>query len=280
MLSVELPEATILAEQLNQQVLGKQVKSCGTQESKGLQRIGMLEPDLTIFDQLVDAKINEIMSRGNVIVIKFDNNLDLVIGLEYGGELFYFQNAKDASSFHVKLVFTDDTALTVRLTRMGVIQLLDEDSLNMSYVYKRDFDLTKMSATHKDFTLERFSSVFSEKNKMLKAVLVGKDAIIVGISNSTFQDILYRAKLHPKRKASQLSSEETKRLYGSIKFVITERIRLNGKQDFKDMNQKNGGYMPAMGPHMKEQYCPECGTIIQKLSHGGGHVYLCPSCQK
>jgi formamidopyrimidine-DNA glycosylase len=194
--------------------------------------------------------------------------------------LFYFENAEDASSFHVKLVFTDNTALTVRLTSMGVIQLLDEDTLDLSYVYKRDFDLTKMSATDEDFTLQCFSSVFSEKNKMLKAVLVGKDAIIVGISNSTFQDILYRAKLHPKRKASQLSGEETKRLYEAIKFVVTERIRLNGKQDFKDMNQKNGGYIPAMGPHMKEQYCPECGTIIQKLSHGGGHVYLCPACQK
>ena len=279
-MSVELPEATILAEQLTQQVLGKQVKSCETQESKGLQRIGMLEPDLSIFDQLVEAKIEKILCRGNVVVIKFDNKLDLIIGLEYGGELFYFQNATDASSFHVKLVFTDNTALTVRLTSMGVIQLLEEDSLGMSYVYKRDFDLKKMSATNDDFTLENFSSIFSQKNKMLKSVLVGKDAIIVGISNSTFQDILYRAKLHPKHKASELSAEETQRLYDAIKLVITERIRLNGKEDFQDLNQKHGDYIPAMGPHMKEQYCPECGTVIQKLSHGGGHVYLCPSCQK
>lgn len=278
-MSVELPEATILSEQLSQQVLGKQVKSYETQESKGLQRVGMLEPDLTVFDQLVETKIDKIVSRGNVLVIKFDNKLDLIIGLEYGGELFYFQNAKHASSFHVKLVFTDNTALTVRLTSMGVIQLLDDNSLDLSYVYKRDFDLTKMSATNDDFTLEAFSSMLSNKNKMLKAVLVGKDAIIVGISNSTFQDILYRAKLHPKRKASELSAEETQSLYDAIKFVVTERIRLNGKEDFQDMYQKHGSYVPAMGPHMKEQYCPQCGTIIQKLSHGGGHVYLCPSCQ-
>ena len=278
-MSVELPEATILAKQLNERVLGKQVKMCETQESKGLQRIGMLEPDLTVFDQLVGAKIKRILSRGNVIAIEFDNKTDLVVGLEYGGELFYYQNATDASSFHVKLVFTDNTTLTVRLTSMGVIQLLDEDNINMSYVYKRDFDLSKLSATDEDFTLQRFSSVFSEKNNMLKAVLVGKDAVVVGISNSTFQDILYRAKLHPKRKASELSVDETQRLYDAIKFVVNERVKLNGKEDFQDMYQKHGSYVPAMGPHMKEQYCPECGTIIQKISHGGGHVYLCPSCQ-
>lgn len=278
-MSVELPEAKILTEQMNQQVLGKQIKSCQTQPSKGLQRIGMLEPDLTVFDQLVDAKINQIVFRGNVIVLKFDNKMDLILGLEYGGEFFYHKNSDQASRFHVKLTFCDNTALTVRLTSMGVIQLLKDDSLDLSYVYKRDFDTTKFSATDENFTFKRFFSVFSEKNKMLKAVLVGKDAIIVGISNSTFQDILYRARLHPKRKASELSTAETKRLYDAIKFVINERIRLNGKEDFKDMNQKNGAYVPAMGPHMREHYCLECGTIIEKLSHGGGHVYLCPTCQ-
>ena len=278
-MSVELPEAKILAEQMNQQVLGKQVKSCQTQESKGLQRIGMLEPDLTVFDQLVNAKIEQIIARGNVIVVKFDNKLDLVVGLEYGGELFYFKDQNDVSLFHVRLNFTDNTALTVRLTSMGVIQLLNEADLDKSYVYKRDFDETKMSPSDEEFTFEQFSLRFTEQNKMLKAVLVGKDAIVVGLSNSTFQDILYRAKLHPKRKASELSADETQRLYGAIKFVVNERIRLNGKNDFQDMYQKHGSYTAAMGPHMKEHNCPECGTAIQKLSHGGGHVYLCPSCQ-
>lgn len=279
-MSVELPEAKILAEQLNKQVLGKQVKSCQTQESKGLQRIGMLEPDLTVFDQLVNAEIKQITSRGNVIVMKFDNNMDLVIGLEYGGELFYHKSPKEASRFHVKLDFTDNTGITVRLTSMGVIQLLNNDKIDNSYVYKRDFDLTKLAPTDKEFTLEQFSSKFAEQNKMLKAVLVGKDAIIVGISNSTFQDILYRAKIHPKRKASDLSSEETQRLYDSIKLVVNERVRLNGKEGFKDLHQKQGGYTPAMGPNMKKQNCPECGTPIEKLSLGGGQVYLCQTCQK
>ena len=279
-MSVELPEAKILAEQMNQKVLGKQVKTCQTQESKGLQRIGMLEPDLTVFDNLVGTKIEQVTARGNVIVVKFDNNMDLVIGLEYGGELFYHENEDDVSRFHVKLGFTDNTALTVRLISMGVIQLLSDDSLNSSYVYKRDFDYTKLSAPDKEFTFQTFSAKLSEKNKMLKAVLVGKDAIVVGISNSTFQDILYRAKLHPKRKSAELSHEETKRLYDAIRYVIKERIRLKGKEDFQDMYQKHGSYTPAMGPHMKQQNCPECGTPIQKLSHGGGHVYLCPSCQK
>ena len=278
-MSIELPEAKILTDQMNQKVLGKYVESCQTHESKGLQRVGMLESDLTVFNQLVGAKIEQAVSRGNVIVVKFDNKMDIVIGLEYGGELFYHKNSNDVSRFHLKINFTDNTALTIRLTGMGVIQLLKDDSLENSYVYKRDFDFTKLSSLDNDFTIQRFSKMFSQLNKALKTALVGKDAIVVGISNSTFQDILYRARLNPKRKASGLSEDEIQRLFDTIKFVVTKRIKLNGKEHFQDIYQKHGKYIPSMGPNMKDQKCPECGTTIQKLSYGGGHIYLCPSCQ-
>ncbi|MGD9131565.1 MAG: DNA-formamidopyrimidine glycosylase family protein [Candidatus Bathyarchaeota archaeon] len=279
-MSVELPEAKILAEQMNQKLRGKQVKSFQAKDCERLQKIGMMEKDPNTFNQLVNATIETIESRGNVLRIKFDNGTNMIIGPEYGGEIFYTTDATDVPRFHLRLDFIDDTVLTVRLTSMGVIQVRKDDELDSSYVYKRDFDATKLAATEEDFTFEQFSKRMAEHKKMLKSVLVGKDAIIVGISNSTFQDILYRARIHPKRRASELNEEEMRSLYDAILFVFNERIRLNGKDIFRDLHQKKGGYTPAMGPNMKEQNCPECGTLIVKLSHGGGHVYLCPTCQK
>jgi formamidopyrimidine-DNA glycosylase len=240
----------------------------------------MMDKDLTSFNQLVDGKIDFVISRGNVICIKFDNRANLILGPEYGGEIFYHPDAANVPKFHLCLDFSDGTLLTVRLTSMGVIQVLKADELERSYVYKRDFDSTKLSATDEVFTFERFSKRMAEHNKMLKSVLVGKDAVLVGISNSTFQDILYRAKLHPKRKASELNAEEMRSLYDAIQFVFKERLRLDGKDQFHDLYGKQGSYTPAMGPNMKQQTCPKCGTPIEKLSLGGGHVYLCPSCQK
>jgi len=113
----------------------------------------------------------------------------------------------------------------------------------------------------------------------LKSVLVGKDAVVVGLSNSAFQDIIYRARLHPKRKASELNMNERQALYDAIKHVLRERIRLKGKDQFYDLYGNEGGYTPAMGPNMKQQNCPACGTSIEKLSVGGGHVFFCPKCQ-
>ena len=114
---------------------------------------------------------------------------------------------------------------------------------------------------------------------MLKSVLVGKDAIVVGLSNSAFQDIIFRAKLHPKRKASELNQSERQILFDAIRFVLQERIRLKGKDQFYDLFGNQGSYAPAMGPNMKQRRCTECGTSIEKLSVGGGHIYLCPKCQ-
>ena len=279
-MSVELPEAKILAEQMNCDLKGKRVKSFLVKDCERLQRIGMMDKDLKSFNQLIDTKIENVTSRGNVIRVKFDNGANLILGPEYGGEIFYHTDSTEVPRFHLRVDFSGGTVLTVRLTSMGVIQVLRDDELERSYVYKRDFDFTKLSAAEEEFTFERFSKRMADHNKMLKAVLVGKDAVIVGVSNSTFQDILYRARVHPKRRASELDEEEMRRLYDAIRLVFDERIRLNGKDIFRDLHGKQGGYTPAMGPNMKQQNCPECGTPIQKLSHGGGHVYLCPSCQK
>ncbi|MHA2330354.1 MAG: zinc finger domain-containing protein [Candidatus Hodarchaeales archaeon] len=34
-----------------------------------------------------------------------------------------------------------------------------------------------------------------------------------------------------------------------------------------------------MGPNMKVKKCSDCGMGIEKMSFGGGQIYLCPRCQ-
>ena len=279
-MSIELPEAKILAEQMNEELLGKRIKSCRLQDYERLQRIGMLDKDTKSFDQLVNGKIESIMSRGNVILVKLNNGMNLVLGPEYGGKIFYHTSEKKVpNKFHLKVNFDDDTSLTVRLASMGIINAMKDKELNQSYVYRRDFNPEIISPVDEQFTFERFAKLLTENNRMLKSVLVGKDAVVVGLSNSAFQDIIYRAKLHPKRKASELSKIERKALYDAIKLMLQERLRLKGKNQFYNLYGRQGEYIPAMGPNMKQQICPVCGTPIEKLSVGGGHVYLCPNCQ-
>jgi formamidopyrimidine-DNA glycosylase len=279
-MSVELPEAYVVAEQMNRELRQKQIRSYQLQNHERLQKLGFMNKDAKTFDQIVKGKIDSVESRGNVILLKLDNRTSLILGPEYGGRIQYHKTADKVADFHLKLDFTDGSALTVRLTGMGVIQVMKDSELDRSYVYRRDFLGKGLSPSdEKNFTFERFGRLLSNNGNMMKTVLVGKDAVVVGLGNAAFQDIVFRAKLHPKRKASSLTTQETRSLYDSIKLLIQERIRLGGKEQFADLYGKQGQYKAAMGPNFKDKTCPRCGSRIEKLSLGGGITYFCPKCQ-
>ena len=279
-MSIELPEAKILADQMNKELKGKRINSYCLRDCGKLQKIGFINRDTKSFDQLVNREVESVTSRGNSIRVKLDEEMNMILSPEYGGELFYHSHeATVPEKFHLKIDFSDKTALTVRFTSMGGMRVLKDAELTDSYTFKRDFNTEILSPTDGDFTFERFSRLLSDNNRALKPVLVGKDAVLVGLSNSAFQDIIYRARLHPRRKASELNLNEQKALYNSVKFVLRERLRLNGKNQFLDLYQNQGRYISAMGPNMRKKNCPVCKSPIQELSLGGGKVFVCPKCQ-
>lgn len=279
-MSVELPEARILARQMNEELPGKMIEACRARDYERMQRIGFMNRDIDDYQRLVDGGVESVASRGNSILVRLDNGMNLFIAPEYGGRILYHERGVTVpEKYHLRIDFTDGTALTVRITSMGVIQAVNDEGLEKSYVYRRDFS-GKLSPAEEDFTLNRFSGLLKERNQQLKRVLVGKDAVVVGISNSAFQDVLYRAGLHPKRRASELTGDERRALHDAINQLVQERTKLGGKDRFLDLYGRRGGYEPVMGPNMKQQACPRCGAPIERLSVGGGQVYLCPNCQR
>jgi formamidopyrimidine-DNA glycosylase len=279
-LSVELPEAQILAKQMNEELRGKQIQTNQLQNYEKLQRIGFINRDISAFNQLNDGKIESVLSRGNVIRVKLDNGWNLILGPEYGGRILYQAKETLPSKINLKLCFADKTMLTVSLTGMGAIQALKDSKLGNSYVYKRDFSAKASPLEETEFTFDRFSRELSDKNVNIKAALVGKDAVVVGLSNSAFQDIIYRAYIHPKRKASSLSETEKRALYYAAKHMIEERIKSGGKDQFTDLHGRRGNYTPQMGPNMRDKTCKTCDTKVEGISLGGGQTFYCPSCQK
>ena len=279
-MSIELPEALILAEQMNKEIIGKQIQSYDLHDYERLQKIGFLNKNIKDFDLLLDCKIRSVASRGNLIRLLLDNNNNLLIGPEYGGRVLYHRNDKKLpQKIHLKITFTDNTKLTVRLTGMGAIKAVKNSELEHSYLYKRDFS-DVLSPLDEAFTFDHFSELLGTMKRGIKSIIVGKDAVLVGLSNSAFQDIIYRAKLYPKIKGSLLNEQQKRALFDSIKIVVNERIKLGGKNQFVDLYGKPGQYLPAMGPNMKGKTCSVCNLGIDKISVGGGQIYYCPHCQE
>ena len=276
-MSIELPEARILAEQLNETIVGKVIKSYNLRDVERMIKIGFVNKNISDFETIRGKTVEKVVSRGNTIKVSLSDSMNLLLAPEYGGVITYVE-ADDVPKYHLKLLFRDETALTVRITSMGLIYAVPDEGLKDNYMYSRDF-MGGVSPDEPEYTWAWFKETFGSENKQLKPLIVGKDAHIIGLGNAAFQDIIYRARLHPKRRASELSEDELRALFDSIKHVVDERLKLGGKTDFTDIHGVNGGYVPAMSPNMKDQTCPICGAKIEKIAHGGGSVYLCPSCQ-
>ena len=277
-MSIELPEAHILATQMNEALPGKKVKSYDLRDIERMVKIGFIR-NVSDFGDLVGKTMTGVTSRGNTIRVRLDGSMNLLIGPEYGGVIRLVGEGGEVPRYHLRLDFADGSRLTVRITSMGIISALKDCDLEKSYLYRRDF-MGGVSPDSEEVTFERFRGLMSSENRQIKPLLVGKEALFVGLSNSAYQDAIYRASVHPKRRASELSRDEMRALYDAINAVIKERLRLGGKDEFTDLYGNPGGYKPAMGPNMKGQNCPKCGTPIERLAHGGGHVYLCPRCQR
>jgi len=275
-MSFEYPEAKILAKQIDATLAGKRIESYDLKDCEKLQRIGFVNKNLGDFAQLAGRRVSGAVSSGNTIRVSLDAGVNLMLSPEYGGVILYHPKGEEAK-YHLKLGFSDGASLTARLTSMGVIYVARDEQLEGFYMYKRDY----MGAPNPvDVSAKEFKERVSFKGTQLKPILVGKDAIMTGLSNSAFQDVMWRAGIHPHRKASEISPQQLDVLYTAIMSLVDERLRLGGKDEVVDLFGKPGGYTPKMGPNMRDQVCPRCGAKVEKMAHGGGQVYFCPGCQK
>lgn len=279
--SVELPEAQILAEQMMDTLLEKKIKSVDIKDSDRLRKIGFMNKKIKDYDRLVGCKIKSIEQRGNVIRIQMNKKMNLVLCPDYGANIrFHKEVTTLPKKHHFKAEFIDGTYLTVRQTGMGLVYSATDQEVKDLYVIKRDFSDIPSPVGEHDFTAERFVELLDAKGQNIKAAIVGKTAVVVGLSNAAFQEIIFKAGIHPKRNTSTLTNDEKHSLYDSMKQILNSRICSGGKDNWENLYGQPGRHIPVMGPNMKDKNCPQCNAAIEKIAHGGGQVYFCPRCQR
>jgi formamidopyrimidine-DNA glycosylase len=281
--SVECPEALILARQMHGRLPGRKVASVRLRGQERLARIGFMNRDPGDYQRLVGHRVLSASARGLTILVELDGGMRLVIGPEYGGVVRLFEEAgsgeAEAARANLSLAFRNGSTLVVRLTGMGCIRAEPIWSLESNYLYRRDFLGPAADPLDKSFTLGRFRRQLAAAPRTLKAALVGKEAVVVGLGNAAFQEVAFAAGLHPKRRASELSVDEQRALFDALRRVLKERLRLGGKEGFVDLDGRPGRYRPVMGPALAGRKCPSCGARIAKVAIGGGPTYYCPRCQ-
>lgn len=118
-----------------------------------------------------------------------------------------------------------------------------------------------------------------EVQKLSAKAALATEQRIPGLGNGVLQDILWNARISPRRKVNTLSAAETHDLYASVTGTLAEMTRLGGRDTEKDLFGDPGGYLTVMSAKNAGAPCPGCGGPIRKEAYLGGSVYYCAQCQ-
>ena len=278
---IEMPEAVTLARQMNAELAGKTIVrfTRGTQTHKFL---WLNRPDEEYEAILPGKTITSASSYGRSLYLHMGKENLLWWG-DAGGKILYHAPGEVLpAKHHLNWEFSDGSHLTYALQMWGAVKLLDAAEFN-----ERPNDETGLPPLHTNFTFERFNTMLDEypekTSKGIKGFLVATGYVmpnhISGLGNAIVQDILFHARLSPKRKTPDITPKERQRLYDAIQATIAKAIELGGRYDEYDLYGNPGGYIRLMDSKTVDKPCPKCGTSIQKISYLGGACYLCPDCQ-
>lgn len=134
----------------------------------------------------------------------------------------------------------------------------------------------------KSFTFEKLKDVFKNKKGKIKQVLMDQK-VIAGIGNIYSDEILWRVKIHPFKQVQNITSGEFKKIYQTIKEVLSKAIKLKGESisDYRTTSGEKGNYDVIRKVYQREgEKCSRCGTIIKRIKIGGRSAHFCPRCQK
>ncbi|MCU0488295.1 MAG: hypothetical protein MUE67_04995 [Anaerolineales bacterium] len=273
---IEFPEAITIARQVNQSLKGKRIQTATRGNSP--HKFAFYSHSAEEYAAILPGKIvDSAFAHGSLIIVNLEPDERLVFG--EGGERILFHTSEKSlpTKYHFSAHFDDDSWLTVAVQGWGAALLYTQAELENFPRYER-----KPVPLSPEFTLDYFISLFeglTQENKTsLKFFLVSEPGVL-GVGNGILQDILFRARLHPRTRAAQTTSEQRVALYTALCATIEQAVALGGRDTEHDLFDKPGKYVKLLDARTVGQPCPICRTKIQKESFLGGTVYFCPRCQ-
>lgn len=202
---------------------------------------------------------------------------DTHIAVSDGVNLRYYPAGAEIPSRYQLLVTLDDEAFLVFTVAMyGGINAFRGIFDNPYYLGA----LSKPSPLDGRFDAVCFDRLVAGAKPNLSAkAFLATEQRIPGLGNGVLQDILFKARIHPKRKLATLGDRELENLYVVIKNVLREMTAAGGRDTEKDLFGNFGGYRVLLSKNTWREPCPVCGGALVKEAYLGGAVYYCPHCQ-
>jgi formamidopyrimidine-DNA glycosylase len=270
---IELPEAAVIARQIATALTGRQIVDAVANASP--HKFAWYTGDPANYKSLLPGKtIRGASAYGNHIEVRADE-LKLVISTA----VKYHAKGEDPPKKHqLFLAFDDGSTATCTVQMWGVMLIIEESGEGAlpDYLVAKQ----KPSPLSESFDLAYFVSLIHQAKGSLSAKeFLATKQRIPGLGNGVLQDILWAARIHPKRKMSDLSEVDIDAMFDAVKLVLSEMTEQGGRDTERDLFNCPGGYRTILSKNTVGAPCQICGTPLRKESYLGGAIYLCEGCQ-
>jgi formamidopyrimidine-DNA glycosylase len=271
---IELPEAITISQQINEALVGKRIMNVTAAQHP--HKFAWYFGDPQNYHELLhDKTINSAVNFGGLVEISVD---DACILMGDGTNIRYYHEGEKLPNKHQLHIEFDDFSSVVATVQMygGIWAYHEGENDNYYYLTSKK----NPNPISDEFSQEYFSSLISANSQglSLKAFLATEQRIS-GLGNGILQDILFNARLHPRKKLSTLNDNEVEKLFISIKSIIAEMAFKGGRDTERDLFGCLGGYKTKLSKNTIDKPCEICGDIIIKEAYMGGSIYFCPTCQ-
>jgi formamidopyrimidine-DNA glycosylase len=131
-----------------------------------------------------------------------------------------------------------------------------------------------------------FAARLKATGRPIKPALMDQK-LLAGIGNIYADETLFRARIHPERRASSLTGDEMARLHAAIAAVLREAIAAEGSSfdaGYRTVLGLEGGFLARNAMYGRGgQPCPCCGGPVLKtkiVGLIGRPTHYCPDCQR
>lgn len=242
--------------------------------------------------QPVTGEVVGLRRFGKALVIDFADGRSMMIHLRMTGQLI-FQGEERFAAGHPSENFVAD--LPNKQTRVvfefenGKLFFNDQRKFGFCKVMKtseveQEAFVKKLAKEPWQMSADELAEQFKRhKNALVKAALLDQ-TVICGLGNIYADESLFYAKVHPAKRAGELTRKQVEKILEGARLVMQRSIDSGGSTmaTYVRADGTRGDYLEKFAQVFRKEGtpCPNCGTMIKKIRVAGRGTHICPECQK
>jgi len=240
--------------------------------------------------RLTGQRVQGLRRRSKYILADLASGESLLVHLGMSGRMLIsgdplgaFVHDHPATQKHDHVVFHMGNGARVTFNdprRFGAMDLLDTATADAHKLLA----VLGPEPLGNDFHEAVLIAAFKNKNTPVKSALLDQ-RIVAGLGNIYVCEALYRAGIHPARKAGRISKARVASLVPIIRQVLSEAIEAGGStlRDFKQADGELGYFQHSFDVYGREgEPCKTegCDSTIKRIVQSGRSSFFCGSCQR